>query len=73
MFVFDIDELVQILREENAQDICVIKVPPEKNYVDYFVVVTGRSSRHLMAMTQFINKLVRQVLPHPFLSTTKDL
>ncbi len=64
MFVFDIDELVEILREENALDIRVIKVPPEKNYVDYFVVVTGRSTRHLSAMTQCINKLVRQVGPN---------
>ncbi|XP_033629446.1 uncharacterized protein LOC117291705 [Asterias rubens] len=75
VFVFDIDELVQILREENAQDICVIKVPPEKNYVDYFVVVTGRSSRHLMAMTQFINKLYkrRKQSSDPFLITEGKL
>ncbi|XP_022104590.1 uncharacterized protein LOC110986739 [Acanthaster planci] len=59
-YVFSVDEIVGVLREENAQDICVIRVPPEKNYVDYFVVVTGRSARHLSAMTQHINKLYKQ-------------
>ncbi|XP_041473740.1 uncharacterized protein LOC121422643 [Lytechinus variegatus] len=55
-FVFSIDDLASILREENAQDICVINIPKEKQYVDYFVVVTGRSPRHLKAMALHINQ-----------------
>ncbi|KAL6065459.1 hypothetical protein STEG23_011572 [Scotinomys teguina] len=44
---FDIDMLVSLLRQENARDICVIKVPPEMRYTDYFVI--GRSMViHLM-------------------------
>ena len=45
-----IDELVQLLREENAQDLCVIRVPKELGYVDYFVICTGTSRRHLLRM-----------------------
>ena len=45
--VMTIDDLVVFLREENAQDICVIKVPPEREYVDYFVVCGGMGTRHI--------------------------
>ncbi|KAJ3598074.1 hypothetical protein NHX12_001588 [Muraenolepis orangiensis] len=45
---FDIDVVVSLLRQENAVDICVIKVPEEINYADYFIVVTGRMVLHLM-------------------------
>ena len=33
-----IGELVKLLNEENAQDVCVINVPKELCYVNYFVV-----------------------------------
>lgn len=55
---FDIDMLVSLLRQENARDICVIKVPPEMKYTDYFVVGSGTSSRHLHAMAYYIVKMV---------------
>ncbi|XP_072034968.1 uncharacterized protein [Amphiura filiformis] len=54
-------DIIQILREDNAQDICVIKVPKELQYVDYFVVVTGRSTRHLKAMTTYLNKVYKML------------
>lgn len=56
---FDIDTLVSLLRQENARDICVIKVPPEMKYTDYFVIVSGTSTRHLHAMAYYIVKMVR--------------
>ena len=43
-------ELVEFLRRENARDICVIKVPPEREYVDYFVVCGGLGTRHIRTM-----------------------
>ena len=46
----DIEELVQFLRDENASDICVIRVPPHLDYVDYFVVCSGFGGRHLQRM-----------------------
>lgn len=52
--VFDVEEVVDLLRDENAKDICVIVVPPELKYVNYMVIVTGRSTRHLRAMAAYI-------------------
>ena len=46
----DIEELVEFLRDENARDICVIRVPPQLDYVDYFVVCSGFGGRHLRRM-----------------------
>ena len=46
----DIEELVEFLRDENASDICVIRVPPHLDYVDYFVVCSGFGARHLRRM-----------------------
>lgn len=43
----DIEELVQFLREENALDLCVIRLSPEMSYVGYFITCTGTSTRHI--------------------------
>ena len=56
--VFDVDEMVEVLKSENGTDICVIRVPEELDYVDYLVLVTGRSLRHIKAMAFFIKWLV---------------
>ncbi|CAJ0966204.1 unnamed protein product [Ranitomeya imitator] len=56
---FNIKVLVNLLRQENGKDLCVIRVPPEMKYVDYFVVVGGTSTRHLQAMAQYIVKMVK--------------
>nr|XP_044991582.1 mitochondrial assembly of ribosomal large subunit protein 1 [Jaculus jaculus] len=56
---FDIDMLVSLLRQENARDICVIKVPPELKYADYFVIGSGTSTRHLHAMAFYIVKMYK--------------
>ncbi|XP_008839691.1 mitochondrial assembly of ribosomal large subunit protein 1 [Nannospalax galili] len=56
---FDIDLLVSLLRQENARDICVIKVPPEMRYTDYFVIGSGTSTRHLHAMAYYTVKMYK--------------
>ncbi|XP_045877031.1 mitochondrial assembly of ribosomal large subunit protein 1 [Meles meles] len=56
---FDIDMLVSLLRQENARDICVIKVPPGLKYTDYFVIGSGTSTRHLHAMAYYIVKMYK--------------
>ncbi|XP_036102716.1 mitochondrial assembly of ribosomal large subunit protein 1 [Molossus molossus] len=56
---FDIDMLVSLLRQENARDICVIKIPPEMKYTDYFVIGSGTSTRHLHAMAYYIVKMYK--------------
>jgi len=55
--VFDIEELVDHLRQENLRDICVIAVPQEIIYTDYLVLVTAISPRHARAVTEFMIKL----------------
>ena len=45
--VESIEELVEFLRDENATDICVIRIPPEREYVEYFVVCSGFGTRHI--------------------------
>ncbi|KAM4706198.1 mitochondrial assembly of ribosomal large subunit protein 1 [Rhinophrynus dorsalis] len=58
---FGIDVLVNLLRQENARDICVIRTPPELKYAEYFVVVSGSSTRHIQAMAQYAVKVYKYV------------
>ncbi|KAL2083834.1 hypothetical protein ACEWY4_019352 [Coilia grayii] len=57
--VWGIDVLVALLRQENAQDICVIRVPPELKYTQYFIVASGASTRHLRAMASYALKVYK--------------
>ena len=54
-----IEELVEFLRQDNARGICVIAVPPEKDYVTYFVVCSGTGSRHIGRMADHLANEVR--------------
>ncbi|XP_010186476.1 PREDICTED: mitochondrial assembly of ribosomal large subunit protein 1 [Mesitornis unicolor] len=56
---FNIDFVVTLLRQENAKDICVIKLPPEMKYCDYFIIVSGSSTRHLHAMAHYMLKMYK--------------
>ncbi|XP_075068327.1 mitochondrial assembly of ribosomal large subunit protein 1 [Mixophyes fleayi] len=56
---FNINILVKVLQQENGKDLCVIRVPPEVKYVEYFVIVGGTSSRHLQAMAQYTLKMYK--------------
>nr|XP_010343973.2 mitochondrial assembly of ribosomal large subunit protein 1 [Saimiri boliviensis boliviensis] len=58
---FNIDLMVSLLRQENARDICVIQVPPEMRYTDYFVIGSGTSARHLHAMAYYIVKMYKHL------------
>ena len=63
-----IDELVSILRDNSCEDLCVIKVDVSRvqfHYVDYFIVVSGRSVRHLKSMA---NSLCAKVIFFHFLN-----
>ncbi|KFO71127.1 Mitochondrial assembly of ribosomal large subunit protein 1, partial [Cuculus canorus] len=57
---FNIDFVIALLRQENAKDICAIQLPPEINYCNYFIIVSGSSTRHLHAMAHYMLKMVRQ-------------
>lgn len=45
--VFDIDELITLLREEKMMDIATIKVPKELKYCHYMVLCSATSQRHM--------------------------
>ncbi|CAF4018853.1 unnamed protein product [Rotaria sordida] len=57
--VFDLDDIVQILRDERMKDICVIEIPPEQQYARYLVLATAVSARHLKSASEYINKLYK--------------
>lgn len=48
-----------VLKKDNAQNIFVASVPPEYGYVDYIVVVTGKSVRHMLALATFVRKVFK--------------
>ncbi|KAL3855136.1 hypothetical protein ACJMK2_014363 [Sinanodonta woodiana] len=54
--VFEIDELMVVLRESNAIDTCVLRLPPEAKLAEYMVIVSGSSFRHILAIAQEIKK-----------------
>ena len=60
--VFDLPELVQLLNSENAQEICAISVPKEIQYVDYMVIISGRSVRHCQAIAASVKWFVSMVV-----------
>lgn len=57
--VFEINDLVDALKNENAQNIFVAAVPTKLNYVDYIVAVNGKSARHMKALGEYIRKLYK--------------
>lgn len=57
--MYEIEDLVQLLRRDKAKDIFVASVPPENSYVDYIVVVTGKSVRHMIALATFVRKVYK--------------
>lgn len=57
--VFEIDELVKLLKKDNAINVCVCQVPKELSYVDYICCVTGRNSRHMLGMAEYVRKVFK--------------
>jgi ribosome silencing factor RsfS/YbeB/iojap len=57
--VFDIEELVDILKRDSAENIFVCTVPKNIKYVDHMCIVTGRSYRHMIAMAEFVRKVFK--------------
>lgn len=50
---------MDVLRKENAIDLCVIKIPKEHAYVDYMCIVTGSSYRHMLGMASFVRRIYK--------------
>jgi len=54
--VFDLPELVNLLKEENCEEIVVISIPREIDYADQMVIVTCKSLRHLVSSATYVRK-----------------
>ncbi|XP_045125373.1 uncharacterized protein LOC123512830 [Portunus trituberculatus] len=52
--VFDVEELVDLLREDNGQDIVAIQIPDEMKYASYMVIVSSASQRHTTALSELV-------------------
>lgn len=57
--VFDIEELVELLERDKAKNIFVASVPKEYAYVDYIVVVSGNSRKHMNSLATFVRKVYK--------------
>ncbi|XP_015518843.2 uncharacterized protein LOC107223621 [Neodiprion lecontei] len=58
--VYELDDLVDLLRKNNVMDLFVAAVPPELVYVDYVIIVTGRSSKHMKATAEIIRRVFKK-------------
>uniref|UniRef100_A0A1I8M8X8 Mitochondrial assembly of ribosomal large subunit protein 1 n=1 Tax=Musca domestica TaxID=7370 RepID=A0A1I8M8X8_MUSDO len=57
--VFDVEDLVDVLRKESAEDIFVCSVPKDLKYVDHMVICSGRSYRHMLATAEFVRRVFK--------------
>ncbi|CAK9799403.1 Mitochondrial assembly of ribosomal large subunit protein 1 [Anthophora quadrimaculata] len=57
--VFEIEDIVSLLQRDNAKNIFVASVPFELSYVDYIVIVSGKSHKHMNALAAFIRKVYK--------------
>ncbi|XP_060846729.1 mitochondrial assembly of ribosomal large subunit protein 1-like isoform X1 [Rhopalosiphum padi] len=58
--VFEVEHLVEVLQKNNASDVFVVTVPTNVRYVDYIVIATGRSQKHLKSIADFVHKLFKK-------------
>lgn len=58
--MYEVEHLVEVLQKNNASNIFVASVPANVRYVDYIVIVSGKSQKHLMSIAEFVNKLFKR-------------
>lgn len=51
---------MEVLKNENARNVVVIKIPEEMKYTDHMVIVTGISHKHLKGMAEYIRRLFKR-------------
>ncbi|GFW92007.1 mitochondrial assembly of ribosomal large subunit protein 1 [Trichonephila clavipes] len=57
--VYEIHELVELLRRENIVNISVIYIPKELHYTDFLVLGTAKSPRHSKAVVENVLKVYK--------------
>lgn len=58
--MYDVEDLVDVLNKQRAVDLCVISIPPEHRYVDFIVIVTGKSYKHMLSMATFVRRVFKK-------------
>lgn len=59
--VFSIEKVVEVLKQEAVLDLCVIKVPPERRYVEYFVICSPRNDSQLISVPAALSAMYKEV------------
>ena len=59
--VFSIEQVVDLLKQEAVLDLCVIKVPPERRYVEYFVICSPRNDSQLISVPAALSSMYKDV------------
>lgn len=57
--VFEVGELVEVLQNERILDVAVISIPASRQYADYMVIGTARSTRHLRTVSSLLVSLYK--------------
>ncbi|KAF6215012.1 hypothetical protein GE061_009760 [Apolygus lucorum] len=55
----NLDDLVKLIKTSKAKDLTVLQLPAELNYVDFLLIVTGRSRRHIQGLGETIRKYAK--------------
>jgi len=75
--VYEVHELVDVLRKEKVRDLVVIRIPEERQYCDYMVIGTGRNARHISVISTLILSLYKHKMSQtdrpPFREGAQDL
>jgi len=58
--VFEVAELAALLKAEKIGDLAVIEIPPIRQYADFMVVGTAKSTRHLRTVSSLVVSLYKQ-------------
>lgn len=58
--VYEIEHLVEMLQKNHASDIFVVTIPANVRYVDYIVIASGKSRKHLMSIAELTIKLYKK-------------
>ena len=56
--VFDVEDLVTLLRSANASDVVVIRLPKAAQLGEHMVIASAKSQRHLTAMSKDVQWIV---------------
>merc|ERR1712135_88674 len=59
--VLEIENVVQIIRNEGALDLCVIRVPEERKYVEHFIICTPRNDSQLVSIPGNLAEHYREI------------